>query len=208
MYIGNIVSNNKDVFDKFFNITNNIEDINHELPTLVVGWDIVKTINPDVDFIDRKLSNNIFWTFKKIEKRDLFNDDLYDFTELCCKKLIENIKYTFIDFIQFSEIEIKNIFKSLKINKDAIGLKHRDMIYIYTNNIIYGIDLNLLSYLGYDVSEKINKIKQICVEFLIDEEILIRYKDITEMLGEQVKYIPYLYSLSNEKKHTNSVIHI
>ena len=207
MYIGNIVSNNLNTYDKFFNVVSSIDDVIPELPTLIVGWDIVKTIDPDTDFIDRKLSDNIFWTFKKTEKRDLFNNDLYDFTEHCSKLLIKDIEYIFIDLIQLTDLEIKNIFKTIKNNK-SIGFKYRDMIYIYSLNKIYGLDLSLVQYLGYDKVEKINKIKSICVDFLTNEEILIEYKDITEMLGEQVKYIPFLYSLSNGEKHINSIIHI
>jgi hypothetical protein len=76
MHIANIVTNSNITVDKYFNISNSLDNIIQDLPTLIIGWDIVKTINPDVDFIDKKLSDNIFWTFKKSERRDIYQEDL------------------------------------------------------------------------------------------------------------------------------------
>jgi S1-C subfamily serine protease len=40
---------------------------------------ILKTIEPNADFVDKKISSNIYWTFKKTERRDIFEEDLYNF---------------------------------------------------------------------------------------------------------------------------------
>lgn len=194
MYIGNIVSNNKYKFDNTFNVVDDINNIDNNLPTLIVGLDIVKTIYSDFDFLDRKLSDDLFWTFKHTEKKDLFYDDLYYFTEYTTKRLVYSVEYVFIDLIHFSEIKIKNIFKDIKKSKKSIGYLSHNMIYISLDDIIYGLDLNLISYLGYDIEDKISEIKKICTVFLEGEDILIKYKDIIEMLNNEIKYIPYLYS--------------
>jgi hypothetical protein len=68
--------------------------------------------------------------------------------------------------------------------------------------------LNLLGYIGFKKDMVKNKIKHLSSVFLEDSRILIEYKNIVEELDNQVKYIPYLYSIKNEQDNTNSFIHI
>lgn len=196
MFVGNIVSKSNLNIDKYFNVVESIDDIIHDLPTLVVGWDVVKTINPDADFIDKKLSNDIFWTFKKTERRDIFEEDLYNFIQYSYNILIKEIKYQFVDFIQLDKIEIKDLFNQIK-NQKSTSYFYNDMIYIHNEKTIYGIDLKLVKYLDFDLTKTINKIKNYSNVFLIDDDIIIEYKDIIDMLDNEVKYIPYLYSIEH-----------
>jgi hypothetical protein len=197
MFVANIVTKNNLNIDKYFNVVESIDDIIKELPTLVIGWDIVKTINPNADFIDKKLSKNIFWTFKKTERRDIFEEDLYDFIYYSYNLLVNNIEYKFVDTIQMTDNELKHVFKTIKEYKKSIAYKYGEMLYVYTQNNIYGIDLNLLKYMGLDYNKTINKIKSDSLVFLDNEEILIEYKDIIDMLNNEVKYVPYLYSIEH-----------
>jgi hypothetical protein len=195
MHVANIVTKTNLNIDKYFNIVQSIDEIIDDLPTLVIGWDIVKTINPNADFIDKKLSNNIYWTFKKTERRDIFEEDLYYFIKHSYNLLIKNIEYIFIDLILFSDSELKATFKKIKKSPKVIGYKYNNMLYLYTNKTIYGFDLKLLKYLDLDSDKTIEKIKSYCSVFLTDTNILIEYKDIIEMLNNEVKYIPYIYSI-------------
>lgn len=198
MIVANIVTNTNINVDKYFNVVNTLDDIIQGIPTLIIGWDIVKTINPEADFIDKKLSDDIFWTFKKTERRDLFEEDLYNFINYSYNKLIRNIKYEFIDLIQYSESELKVTFKKIKNSKNVIGYKYQNMLYIYVDNLIYGVDIKLIKYIGHDTESTLNKIISYLNVFLEKEEILIEYKDIIDVLNNEVKYIPYLYSIEHE----------
>lgn len=198
MYIANIVTNSNITVDKYFNISNSLDNIIQDLPTLIIGWDIVKTINPDVDFIDKKLSDNIFWTFKKSERRDIYQEDLYNFITYCYKNLIKDIDYSFIDLITLTDSEIKESFNNIKKCKKSATYQYNDMIYVYCDNTIYGIDLKLVKYLDYDVKKTIEKIKTNSFVFLSGDQILIEYKDIIESLDNEVKYVPYLYTIEHE----------
>jgi hypothetical protein len=197
MYVANIVTKNNLNIDKYFNVVESLDEITQGLPTLIIGWDMVKTINPNVDFIDKKLSDDVFWTFKKTERRDIFEEDLYNFIHYSYNLLIKNVNYKFIDLILLSELELKNTFKILKKSTKLIGYKYNNMLYLYTDNTIYGFDLKLLTYLDLDVDKTFEKIKSYCLVFLDHNDILIEYKDIIEMLNNEVKYIPYLYSIEH-----------
>jgi hypothetical protein len=198
MIVANIVTNTNINIDKYFNVVETLDEIVQGLPTLIIGWDIVKTINPNADFVDKKISEEIFWTFKKTERRDIFEEDLYNFINYSYTKLIKNINYTFIDLISYSESELKNTFKLIKNMNDVIGYKYKNMLYIYTKNTIYGVDIKLIEYVGYDVNEILSKIISYFDVFLENEQILIEYKDIIDVLNNEVKYIPYLYSIEHE----------
>lgn len=197
MFVGNIVTHSKINIDKYFNLVDSMDNIIHGLPTLIVGWDIVKTIEPDADFIVRKLSDDIFWTFKKTERRDMFENDLYDFIHYSYNLLINDVDYKFIDLIQLTETELKNTFKKIKNNSNVIGYIHENMLYIYSEKTVYGLDLKLVSYLEFNLSEILTKIKSYCSVFLDNDEILIEYKDIIDMLRNEVKYVPFLYSIEH-----------
>jgi hypothetical protein len=199
MYVANIVTKNNLNVDKYFNVVESLGEIIQELPTLIIGWDIVKEINPKADFIDKKISEDIFWTFKKTERRDIFEEDLYNFINYSYNLLVNNIKYEFIDLILLTEPKLKTIFKILKKSTKLIGYKYNNMLYLYSNNIIYGFDLKLVSYLGYNQETTFEKIKSYCLVFLEHNDILIEYKDIIEMLNNEVKYIPYLYSIEHHE---------
>ena len=198
MIAANIVTNTNINIDKYFNVVKTLDEIVQGLPTLIIGWDIVKTINPEADFIDKKLSDDIFWTFKKTERRDIFEEDLYNFINYSYNRLIKNIKYRFIDLIQYSESELKDTFKKIKKSENVIGYKYQNMLYIYIDNIIYGVDTKLIKYIGHDLESTLNKIISYFDVFLEKEEILIEYKDIIDVLNNEVKYIPYLYSIEHD----------
>ena len=82
------------------------------------------------------------------------------------------------------------------------------MIYLYSDNLIFGIDLKLLKYIGLNVDKIKYKIKSMSNVFLSDDEILIEYKKCVETLNIKVRYIPYLYFVKNGQNNTSSIIHI
>ena len=72
------------------------------------------------------------------------------------------------------------------------------MIYINVDNLIYGIDLNVIDYIGKDRNQLINYLKNNISVLFINNEILIEYKDYMDKLNNKLKYIPYIYSVENE----------
>jgi G3E family GTPase len=198
MKIANIVTTNKvDVTDDI-NVVKDVNDTIEGIPTLVTSYDWVSKNYDDYEIYDKKLEENLFWTFARTERRDIFASDVESFITLANKKLVEDIDYIFIDLIQFRPTVINKIVrKLLSINK-KIAFKHKNMVYIYGDKLIFGLDLGLVSYMGLNVDGIENKIKSKCSVFLEDNEIFIEYKDNMERLDHSVKYIPYLYYIKNE----------
>lgn len=197
MFIGNIVTNNNLGY-KNFNIINSFDDIIVNLPTLIIGWDNVKVIAPNADYFDRKLSDDIFWTFSITEKRDMHEEDLYYFIKKCYEVFVSKSNYIYIDFILFENKKVLNIFNIIKNSSKKIGFQTDNMIYINVDNLIYGIDLNVIDYIGKDRNQLINYLKNHIGVLFINNEILIEYKDYMDKLNNKLKYIPYIYSVENE----------
>ena len=51
MYLGNVVSEEKIIKNKLFNYSNNLCDIDRNIPTLIIGWEFTKKL-----FYDKKIS--------------------------------------------------------------------------------------------------------------------------------------------------------
>lgn len=198
MKIANIVTLNKvDVGDDI-NVVKTLDEIIEGIPTLVTSYEWVSKNYTDYEIYDKKLSDNLYWTFARTERRDIFAEDVDKFVTLANHKLVEDIKYILLDVILLHPNSIMKIIKKLYSIKYKIAFKHKEMIYIYGDGLIFGIDLSMLNYFGVDTNMVQSKIKSKTNVFLENSEIFIEYKDNMERLGHSVKYIPYLYYIKNE----------
>jgi hypothetical protein len=197
MKLANIVTTVSINVTKDFNVVKSLDEIIQGLPTLIIGWDYVKKNYDNYDISDRTLGPNLYWTFKKTEKRDLHEEDIYKFTQLIYNNLIKEISYVFIDPIITKKRVIKKILKKIHNTQDIVSYHHNGMVYMYGDKIIFGVDLNLIEFIGLDTNRILSKIKDKSKYFLIKNTIFIEYKNKVENLDNQVKYVPYLYSIEH-----------
>jgi hypothetical protein len=208
MKLANIVSNSKINLSEEFNVVKSIDDKIDGLPTLIVGFDLTDKIYPNFDVLKRELEPNVYWTFKKTERRDDFEEVLRWFNRKIYKDLIDEVIYIFVDPLQYRKKSIIKLIKKIKSLSNPITYKIDNMIYVYGEKYIFGIDLNLLKFIGMDVNKIISKIKCTSSVFLHDSQIIIEYKKILEAQNLGIKYIPYLYSIHNEQNTSNSLIYL
>lgn len=206
--VANIVSVNSVNVSQDFNVVSSMDNIIHGLPTLIVGYDIVDKLYPDFDILDIKISENIYWTFKRMENRDKFNEDLDWFVTHVYAELTKDLVYIFADPILLKKQSLVKIIRKIHSLKKIVSYIHDDMVYIYGEKLLFGVDLRLLKFLGMNVVKLKDKIKRISTDFLGDEDILIEYKNTVETLGNKVRYIPYLFSISNGQNDTTSLVHL
>lgn len=208
MKIANIVSHQKVNVSQEFNVVESMDNIIHGLPTLILGFDYVNKHYPDFDVMDRKLGENLYWTVKRTEKRDKYEEDLSWFITKVLTDLISEISYVFVDPIQYNSRTIRKVIRKFHSMENKITYQNGQMLYIYGEKIIFGVDLKLLKYIGLDYKKIKDKIISKSSVFLTNDKILIEYKKTVEELDNQVRYIPYLFSITNEQNNTSSVIHI
>lgn len=201
MKIANIVSETKITLEKenLFNFVSSMDEIDENLPTLIVGWKFMKQFYPEQDILEKKIDEKVSWTYSRTEKRSDFEVDVEKFITFAHKDLVSNVFYVFIDPIQYKLGKIKKILRKIKSSEKIISYHHGNMVYICVDNIVFGVDLLLLEFLEISTPKFLRKIESDSHVFLTEEEILIEYKDYVQRLGDQFKYIPYLYSIgSNE----------
>jgi|TARA_R110000851_G_C13090816_1_gene566851 hypothetical protein len=201
MEIANIVC--KDVINigPEFNVVDSVDDIIYtNLPTLVIGYeDAINLYGIDnINVLKRNIKRNLFWTFRRTVERKVYEPDVEAFIKYSYKKAIENINYVDVDVIQFSPNKLYKITKKILGLKQPLSYKSaNNVIYIYSENLIFGVDINLLEYVGVDVEKVEKKIIDKSVVFLEGSEILIEYNNQLERLKYDYKFLPFLYSIKN-----------
>lgn len=196
MKIGNIVSPTKINVSEDFNVVKSLDEIIQGLPTLIIGWDYIKKKYPDYDILTRKLSDNLYWTFKRNEKRDLHEEDIYNFVQNTYNNLVNKIIYYFVDPFSLSRKALVKLLKKLNESK-LISYYHDNMCYIYFDYLILGVDLTFMEFIGIAREKILNRINVKSDIFLIKDAIFIEYKQRVESLDNQVKFVPVLYSIEH-----------
>jgi hypothetical protein len=205
MIVGNIVNCNEEIDERYFNCLS-IEDFitslhmgSHpmmELPTLVVGWENVKNNFKDVSILSKVISEpeenglgGIYWTFSKSEKRGIYENNLKEFKERCYIDLIKNIKTYNIDPVIYKINTTEELCSKIEKLAGGIGYLFQErIVYIYKDNNIFMIDLELIDFIGFDRDLIMNNLKDHLSVFSDDLE-----ENYTEELKHlNIKYTPYL----------------
>ncbi len=208
MKIANIVSKNQINVSQYFNIVDSMDKIIHGIPTLIVGFDYVNKEYPDFDIMEREIEPNLYWIFKKTERRDDFEIGLKWFVNKIFDDISKEIPYVFVDIMQYKQKTMWKIIRKLFNIEKKYSFFNKDMIYIYGENIIFGVDLRLLSFFGFNSDKIKSKIKTKSLVFLGVDDILIEDKQIINELGSKIRYLPYLLYIKNEQNNLIGSIHL
>jgi len=200
MEIANIVSERKIDIGPEFNIVESLDDvIFKDLPTLIVGYELTLSyFEKDlVNILNKQIDKNTFWTLKKNVKRDVYTNDLEDFIRYSYKKSTDKINYVDLDFLQYSKKKLYKIVRKIYNLDKVISYKsENNVMYIYGSDLIFGVDLNLANFVGLDSDKIKSKIIEKSLVFIEGEEILIEYNNQLERINNEIKYIPFLYSIN------------
>ena len=195
MKIANILSKDVVIAPKEFNIIGSLDDAIVELPTLIVGYDYVNNNYPDFDITDISLGNNLYWTFKRTEKRDKYEEDLNWFIQKAYKNLVKEIIYIFVDPLQHQPKTLIKIIRKIYSLPNITTYINNKMCYIYSEKLVFGIDLKLIKFVGLNLEKVLQKIKKISGVFTTREDLLKEDRRVIQLLGNKDFYIPFLIYL-------------
>ena len=198
MKIANIVSKSNLNVSKDFNVVSSMDEIIHGIPTLIVGFDVVNKLYPDFDITERQVEPNLYWIFKRTERRDDFESGLRWFINKIISDLSKEISYVFVDIMQYKPKTLCKIARKFLKMEKKFSVQINDMIYIYGENIIFGVDLKLFRFAELKTDKLKNSIQAKSTVFLGVDDILIEDKNIINELGIQIRYLPYLLSIRHE----------
>ena len=195
MYIGNIVT---DTFldDENINFCHDIKDIDDTIPTLIIGWDKTKGLFGDeVSILHKQINNKLYWTFSTKERKSEYDSDYDSFMSLCYNTFGENIPYVYLDILYGKrKVNFRIIRKIFSLKTPIVYISENEMMYIYGENIIFGVDLNILSLIDGKKEKVLEKVKTLENCILVDSEIFNKCKDFLYKIKNKNRYVPYIYS--------------
>jgi hypothetical protein len=148
--IGNIVNYGQIKIElDHFHTWLSLDEIDNELPTLLVGYSNTKKIFGELNFFDKKLDHNLFWTLNRGEDRYNFNRDLGIFIEYCESKLTDKFEYLFINPFELSLNQIKRFLRHLK-SEGGLVISDGPMMYIWAQSRTYGFHTEFGELFGVD----------------------------------------------------------
>lgn len=195
MYLGIIYTNSSKFEAPQFFKKEKIEnfDINNKTLSIILGKKNSIDLFGQVSVLNKQINDNLFWTYNKLEKRSEFEIDVENFLSKTFKNLVKTVKYVNVNIytVTFSKVkEIYNVLTSEVYKK--ITYISKNMLYIYTNNIVYGLSLDEIKYLGINTSKIIDKVYKLKNNEIITSDSFI--KNETKKYLKNYNYlIPYLY---------------
>ena len=199
MYIGNIVTKDK-ISDEKYNICEDITQINDNFITLIIGWGLVKEIygEENLSILNKKIDEKTYWTFDSKERKVDLEIDLEYFSHKCIDYINQSLNYIFVDVLHDNPTKIKKIIKKIYSLKNIISFFNDKMVYIFDENLIFGLDLNILEFVGLDINKIKHKIINISQITLRENEIFNKCIRCVENNNE--KTIPYIYRYGTTHK--------
>lgn len=199
MYFGNIVSDSEILIDGFKKFNSN-QTIDNDLPTIIIGWDLTKKIYGNkVSILHKTINLKTYWTFSSKERKVDYETDIEKFKEFCYNNFGDNIPYVYLDILYGKKHVNKKIIKKiLSLENPYIFITKNEMIYIFGDNIIFGIDLNVINYFDNKKEKVLQKIKTLKESVLVDSEIFNNYRDFIYKIKNKQRLIPYIIKNGND----------
>lgn len=194
--IATIISDNKvKNIPEYVLLTKN-KDINDiTLPTLVIGYEISKKLIPNFNILEKNPQKNLFWTFKRTEKRNDYERDLEEFYKFIIKKYINDCDYRYVNVLKLKFRDLYRFFKQILPNSYIYTTNN--MIYLSKSNVVYGFNKEIIEYTGFNLKKCLNFIENSKIVHIINNDEEILNKNIFINLNEC--YIPYFYSKITDK---------
>jgi hypothetical protein len=198
MYIGRIITKGKNLETvDFVDITQQLNITDKTVPTLIIGKQNAEKIcgKENVHVLDKKIEDNVYWTFGKLERRNDFERDLLAFNKMLIKKLFKNINYEYFNVYTTDYNDVKSLLTKIDKNKGNVCYVSDKDLYLLIGNTVYGISFRDLEYIGVNKDKVINRIKRNRGNKIITNDYFIS-KNMKKYLNNTRFMVPYIYFLT------------
>lgn len=141
----------------FVKQVSDVSDADLTKPTLIVGWELAKQFD-GYNILDRRLGDNLFWTFSRTENRSTLESDLMKFYEFVKKKVVENCDYKFVSIFQLTLEKAKKLVSILNSSRKRNIYISNDIVYVKYGNTVVGVSLVELEYCKINPDKVLKKI--------------------------------------------------
>jgi len=202
MYIGKVVTKSKSlpVID-YVQIVAEYDAADTSKPTLIIGKTKAESIfgKDKIKVLDKKIEDNVYWTFAKNERRIDFEADIDAFNDIIIGKLKGAVKYSYYNIFTEDADRTKKFIDWLYTGKRKIIYIIGRHLYMYAprTDTVFGISLEDIEYTGKDGNAVLDKIKDNKNNIIIYDDNFISQRLRLSILNCQY-LIPYLYFLKGE----------
>jgi len=195
MFLGRIVTKSKQMEVPFFiELTENPGD--YSIPTLIIGKkravELFGAENTHV--LDKKVRDNVWWTFAKNERRVDFEEDTKKFIDSISKKISRGVNYYFINIFTEKLSFLKKFIKYICNDERKSVYVTEKHIYIYGGKNVLGLSRGDFEYDGIDSNKVIEKI------WLNPQNIVFTEDDLPQNIAKFANFnniiIPYLHYIT------------
>lgn len=170
LYTKELVNHKKVDFVNYYNDVL-INNINNDLPTLIVGWENVKLNNlNNVSILEKTIiDKHLYWEFQFEEYKQKHVDGVFNFVRLLPDYYFrKRYEYNVIDPIFFKINHVDDIL--VKIIKKPVekAYLNNNSLYLLSANNIYNINLNTMKFFYYDYNRVVNFFKE-RIDYFIDD---------------------------------------
>ena len=196
MRFAHIITNDR-IYPKLFvevSTFNNCKIIENEL-TLLVGVDLVKKYFPDfkLKFLDRRINDNVYWTFSKFEKRNVYEEDLESFYNMVYNRIQKDIRYFPVSLLSNGYNYYKRFLNYLSNGSPKVVLVLSKEIYIYNNRTILGVSVDELDYVGISKGRVLDKLRTFSNVRIVENLDILNGKD-KYLENDYLKYLTFIFS--------------
>lgn len=194
MILGYIVTDRKlKNIDGFVGQVGDISLADSTKPILIASWKKAKQDPRYKGILDKKLDENLYWTFSPTESRSDYEEDLKIFYNIIYNNILNNINYYYINIFKLKYNNIKKLYNIILNSKEIKSIYlSRDILYIPYEGKVLGLSLQVLEYCKIPKEKIINKIKEREIEVIEDDEKIV-FK-LSRQLGNKKYEIPYFIS--------------
>ena len=196
--IANILTKNLFNDKIFYNVVDSKDKLKNGIPVLCVGVELTKKNYPNFNILNMDVGDGIYWTYGPREKRNVYESRLKTFIKKSIDKFKSEIHYEYVnvvvdgltsnDFITVNDL----IFNG---GKSIISFLFNGMVYVYDNkNVVYGISLRELSYVGENVKTFLSNVYSNTTVITNKDSIPL---DVRILFNGYDYLIPCLYSNNN-----------
>lgn len=156
-----LVNHDKLDYINYFNESIEYDKLDKTLPTLYVGWSFMKVCNPNNDIIQNAnilhkkiIGNELYWECSFKESKLSHVKGVISFIE-SIPDFYFNPKYQYInlDPVFFQIKDIDDLMDVLPKQIEAVYNFKNEILYIYNENKIWGVNLNMYNYFLFNIND-------------------------------------------------------
>lgn len=173
-----LINHTKVEYVNYINKPTAYEDVDKSLPTLYVGWSFMKASNPNnsiiqnADILKKKIiTNELYWELSFQESKASHVKGVDKFVGLAPEFYFKpRHTYTNLCPVFFQLKDVQDLMDVCPKKIDSLYNYKNEMVYIFRENNIWGIDLKMYEFFQFDIPTILEKLKERTIFLLSDDE--------------------------------------